>query len=397
MVSVSSASVASGATATLTLQARDSAGADLTTGGATVVFTASGGTSAGTIGATTDHANGTYTATFTAMAAGTATTIGATINGAGVTSPLPTLTVTPGPVSGSTSTVAAAPASIQAGSGSSTITVTARDAAGNPISGATVTLAASGSGNTLTQPAGPTSASGVATGTLSSSVPETKAVSATINGVAVAQTAAVTVVVGTVSGSNSTVVAAPTTIPAGSGSSTITVTAKDALGNPISGATVVLAATGSGNTLTQPTGTTNASGVATGRLSSTVAESKTVSATINGVAIAQTATVAVAPGAVSTSQSLVTVSSSTVAVGGTVTLTLQAKDGFGNNLTTGGLTVVFSQTSGASLGTISGTTDHGNGTYTATFTAVTPGTATFSATINGQPVTSPSPTITVTL
>ena len=52
------------------------------------------------------------------------------------------------------------------------------------------------------------------------------------------------------------------------------VTARDANGNPIQGATVTLAASGSGNTLTQP-GLTNASGVATGTLSSTVAESKT--------------------------------------------------------------------------------------------------------------------------
>jgi hypothetical protein len=44
---------------------------------------------------------------------------------------------------------------------------------------------------------------------------------------------------------------------------------------------VVLAATGTGNTLTQPVGPTNASGVATGTLSATVAESKTVTATVN--------------------------------------------------------------------------------------------------------------------
>jgi len=89
--------------------------------------------------------------------------------------------------------------------------------------------------------------------------------------------------------------AAPTSIVVGSTPSTITVTAKDANGNRISGATVVLAATGSGNTLTQPTGSTDASGVATGTLSSTVAETKTVSATADGVAITQTAAVTVTP------------------------------------------------------------------------------------------------------
>jgi adhesin/invasin len=87
----------------------------------------------------------------------------------------------------------------------------------------------------------------------------------------------------------------------GSGTATITVTAKDASGNPVSGATVVLSASGTGNTLTQPVGPTNGSGVATGTLSSSVAETKTISATANGTAITQTATVevqAVAPGSI---------------------------------------------------------------------------------------------------
>ena len=42
--------------------------------------------------------------------------------------------------------------------------VTVRDAFGNPVSGATVGLSASGTGNALTQPVGPTDASGVAGG-----------------------------------------------------------------------------------------------------------------------------------------------------------------------------------------------------------------------------------------
>src|SRR5438876_2024402 len=48
----------------------------------------------------------------------------------------------------------------------------------------------------------------------------------------------------------------------------------------------------------QPATTTNASGVATGTLASTLAESKTITATINAVAITQTATVVVNAGAV---------------------------------------------------------------------------------------------------
>src|SRR5206468_1188914 len=95
---------------------------------------------------------------------------------------------------------------------------------------------------------------------LSSTAAGSKTVSAAIDGVAVTQTATVVVNAGPVSAAQSTV-GATSPIAAGSGSSTITVTARDANGNPIPGATVVLAATGSGNTLTQPATTTNASGV----------------------------------------------------------------------------------------------------------------------------------------
>src|SRR5207244_3400425 len=143
--------------------------------------------------------------------------------------------------------------------------------------GATVVLAASPTtGNTLTQPVGTTNASGVATGTLSSTTAETKTISATINAGAITQTATAVVNAGAVSAAQSTVTAT-SPIAAGTGTSTITVTAKDGFGNPIQGATVVVAATGLGNTLTQPGGPTNAEGVATGTLSSPVAESKTVS------------------------------------------------------------------------------------------------------------------------
>src|SRR2546426_111037 len=119
-------------------------------------------------------------------------------------------------------------------------------------------------------------------------------------------TASVTVTCPTpVSASLSTVAATPTSLTAGSGSATVTVTVKDANGTPMSGATVVLAATGSGNTLVQPSSTTDANGVATGTLSSSVAEAKTVSATVNGTAITPTTLVTVTAAPVSASLSTV--------------------------------------------------------------------------------------------
>ena len=99
----------------------------------------------------------------------------------------------PGP-SAERSTISADPGSIAVSTGTSTITVRVRDGQGDPLGGATVTLAASGSGNTLIQPSGPTDSDGIVTGTLSSDVAESKVVSATVNGsVSLNETAQVTV------------------------------------------------------------------------------------------------------------------------------------------------------------------------------------------------------------
>ena len=73
----------------------------------------------------------------------------------------------------------------------------------------------------------------------------------------------------------------------------LTVTARDAFGNLISGAVVVLSATGTGNTVTQPVSYTDTIGVTSGSFRSSVAESKVISASINGVWITQTAYVTV--------------------------------------------------------------------------------------------------------
>jgi hypothetical protein len=68
-----------------------------------------------------------------------------------------------------------------------------RDENGDPVEGATVTLQATGGGNALVQP-GLTGPDGVATGTLSSTVPGVKVISAVLNGaLEMSQTTEVTV------------------------------------------------------------------------------------------------------------------------------------------------------------------------------------------------------------
>ena len=122
--------------------------------------------------------------------------------------------------------------SMLAGSAASTITVTVRDDGGQPIAGVAVTIAVSGSGNTVNQPISTTNANGVATGSFSSSTAETKTVSAVAGGVAITQTATVTVT------SAGAVPAASTTtahVPNGKRFifTRIVITSRDASGTPL--------------------------------------------------------------------------------------------------------------------------------------------------------------------
>jgi hypothetical protein len=189
-IAVSASTVASGGTATLTLQAKDGSGNNLTSGGLTVAFTSSGGTSTGTIGATTDHGDGTYTAVFTGVTAGTATTIHATIGGAAVTSTPPTITVTPGAVSTSKSTVSVSTGTVASG-GTVTLTLQAKDAAGNNLTSGGLTVAFTASGGTSTGTIGATTdhANGTYTAVFTAGTAGTATtIHATIGGAAVTST-----------------------------------------------------------------------------------------------------------------------------------------------------------------------------------------------------------------
>jgi len=95
-----------------------------------------------------------------------------------------------------------------------------------------------------------------------------------------------------------------------------------------------------------------------------------------------TVNINVVPAAASATGSTMTASASRILTnGGTSTITVQARDAFGNARTTGGDTVTL-QTSAGSIGTV---TDNGNGTYTATLTAgASPAAAAVTGTLNGN-------------
>lgn len=161
---------------------------------------------------------------------------------------------------------------------------------------------------------------------------------------------------GGVSPALSTITADPATLTAGDGPATVTVTARNGSGAPISGASVVLSATGSRNTLIQPSAPTGANGVATGSISSRVAQVKLVSAIINGVTITQQAQVTVVPGPAAALAFEVQPTSGTTGTVIAPPVHVEVEDAFENRLpdATDEVSIEFgANTSGA---TLSGTT-----------------------------------------
>ena len=226
------------------------------------------GTGGGSIAPSGDtDVDGKASAVFTLGPAAGANTVNAVVSGVGVV----TFTATagggggggPGP-SDVNSTVSASPSSIQAGSGTATITVTVLDESGVAVAGASVRLSASGSGNTLTQPAGGTAADGTTTGTLSSRVPGSKVIRATINdNIQVAQTAEVVV---TIAPATTLTLVAGDGQTADAGSAVRVrpqVRVTDELGLPVAGFGVTFVVTGGNGSVTGASQTTNSNGLAT--------------------------------------------------------------------------------------------------------------------------------------
>jgi hypothetical protein len=126
------ASVAAGAAAAFTIQARDAQGNALASGGAVFALTLSGpGSGSGTV---SDNGDGTYTATFTAPTLANAWTLNVRLNGVTHVSGSPAaLTVTPSVAHSSTTALAAAIGACTGGAACQ-FTVAARDAFGNALS-----------------------------------------------------------------------------------------------------------------------------------------------------------------------------------------------------------------------------------------------------------------------
>ncbi|MGH7615301.1 MAG: beta strand repeat-containing protein, partial [Gemmatimonadales bacterium] len=169
-----------------------------------------------------------------------------------------------------------------------------RDAAGSPVNQSGVSITASfasspGGTPTLTNPSAATISNGRATfsGLGIAGVVGTYTLRFSATGLTPVVSGNVVLSVGPVSAAVSQLSATPSAMDADSVAfATVSVTARDAGGNVISGAAVVLAVSGSGNTITQPP-PTSASGFTQGGFVTFVPGQKIVSTTINTVAIDQ--------------------------------------------------------------------------------------------------------------
>ena len=176
----------------------------------------------------------------------------------------------------------------------------------------------------------------------------------------------------------------------------VTVQSQDAGGNPSSptGNTVV--------TLSKATGAGTLSGTLTGTILTSsdnitistpvysAADTMTLTATRTSGGGALTAVtsgnIVFSPGAADATRSTISPGTATLVANGTSNqvITVRARDANSNNITGGGATVAFSL---FGPGSITGTTDPGNGTYTATVTAPTTlGAGTVTATLGGTAV-----------
>ncbi len=200
-------------------------------------------------------------------------------------------------VSAANSTVTASPVLVTAdGVAGSRITVTLKGSNNQPVAGKIVTLVSSrGAADTIAAASGPSDKKGVVTFTVKSTTAGAAVFSAkdATDNIAVTPTATVTFTAGTPDAGNSTVLASPSLVPAdGVTAATVTVTSKDAFGNPVVGKAVTLASSrGPKDTISVASGPSGADGVVTFSVTSATLGSTVLRATTGDLAISLTPTV----------------------------------------------------------------------------------------------------------
>lgn len=358
--------------------------------GATVTLSSSEGSDIITQPAFTTDANGEATGNIAATSAGSRT-ITATVNGSVVIDDQPTLSFVSGTPVDAGSMVSISPSMITAdNSDSVTITVMVVDALMNPVEGATVTLSASGTGNTITQPVSPTNSLGKTTGSLVTTDIGNKVISAVVDGsLNLTDTAIVAAVSGPPSDTTSMVSTFPTSGVAADGVefTTVTVFIYDGFGNPVSGEPVALFATGSNNTFTPQMGVTDASGMFESEYTTTTAEFKEITVLSDTLGfLSDTATITFDSGGPDDAMSTVTAfPTSGVDSDGVDSslVTVTVLDAGGNPVSGESVSVSASPGAGVVFSPPSGSTN-GSGVFTSTMTSTSSGIKTVSANLFGS-------------
>lgn len=197
----------------------------------------------------------------------------------------------------------------------------------------------------------------------------------------------VTIVPASLSTTQSTVSATTPVTANGTSQSSVTVTSKDGFGNLREGDEVELDVTGSALDV-DPGPFTDENGEAVGVVTSTVAENVTVSATINGQAITDTAPIAFVAGAVSASTSLVNATTPIVANGSaSSTITVTANDANGNPVQGQTVTLNVAPPGGGAVLTQPGFVTNASGVASGTLASTTTGPRTVTAVIGSTSVT----------
>ncbi|HEX6307188.1 MAG TPA: Ig-like domain-containing protein [Longimicrobiales bacterium] len=372
----------------ITVTVRDANGNAVGTSAGVVALS----TTLGQLGAVTDHDDGTYTATLTAGTKTGTVVVTGTLDGATIADTV-RIDLRPAAANPTTTTIEADSAALPAdGSSGTLITVTVRDANGNPTgsTAGVVTLATTlGALTAVTDQADGTYTARLTAGTVAG----TAIVTGTLAGAAIDDSAFITLRPLTANPTTTTIDADSTFMTANGISATlITVTARDANGNPVgaSAGPVTLATTlGS---LSASGVQDNGDGTYTDTLTAgTVTGTSIVSGTLNGAPIGDSVRVEFRPGRADPTTTTLSADSASIAANGVsaTIVTVALLDANGNPAGASAGTVTLSTT----IGVLSGVTDVGNGTYTAALRADTtapvqlPDTAVVTGTLNGMPIT----------
>ncbi|UJT79287.1 Ig-like domain-containing protein [Edwardsiella piscicida] len=384
--------------ATLTLTLKDVNGNLLA--GQTVAFSGDLGI---VVGRTVDHGDGTYSAVLTAGITAGSARILTTVNGNELRLNAPSLTLTAdsSQPDATKSTLAAKPDQIVAnGTEAAALTLTLKDINGNPISGQNVKFVSSEKsgisvGNTSDEGNGRYHAA------LSGTRSGMTQVTVTIDGNPLAVNAVTVTLTADSSKPDaalSTLTAKPEQIVAnGIEAATLTLALKDIHDNPISGQRVAFIS--SENTgITVSSTTDDGSGNYSATLSGTHAVSTQITVTVNGVALAidaKTVNLTADSSNPDAAKSSLKATPETIVANGSdaSTLTLTLKDVNGNLIS--GQTVAFISSEHDGI-TVSGTTDNGNGDYSATLQGTRAIGTQITVTVNGQPLAVSAATVTLT-